>query len=798
MKKILSVILAFTLMFCFVGCETPDEVGRTLSAPQNVRFSKIEDEDLVAVTWTKVENATSYVVTVNGDDHIVSAEYYYIDLGLVSDYTVTVTAKAKGYNDSPKSNAVTYKREDVTLGVRGGSEVKSGGTLQLEAVVNGTADKRVTWEVLSGADVISIDNEGLVTAKEVDDDKIVSIKATSVFDKSVSVTKALTVTAKTELTQAMIDELNDNYIGFEGFLTVNLYSIMTNRLFNSISYDISTAMNGSEWYGKYEIDVGIASGIYVIDNGGIASQVQVSLNNDDDPTPLEDGDGNPLTWEESGLYNTFSGRNVTLDAFEFNTETWRYEYIGMGDDDDEKAEDKADFMNKIVSAANPYGFDPKTVSLIIEDGEIAGIFAESNIDYTSFEGYRATMELTVALNIGEDRVKVSKIKKYEYDEEVHKPLQDAIAKMQSLDNYTVEFLNIGINIFTHSYDYSGYIETVTNDICHFAPYNFIPSDYSNVTIGNGTRIFTGFDYGYVNRTEKKGTDYYNTFFIDEDSSGTGAKTIGTGRAYASSFKDAMPSFDFAAAIFTTRITDEETGKMYYYADYPMCAVATTFYKGLGSDADLYGIYATNSNFTGSSSFTPYVVVNPEGYIESAGFNYYLGYLYGVIEINYYDFGTTETDGDMVSKLENLPVREVPDSWDSFVITDLLTDRGDIAADAYLASFLDVERDEETIESIVPVFDNALGDTFAFALSSMRGNNRTIGFFYDVSVDIDYTLNSSLFTLRTFLLDLGYTRARDNTYSKNYTDKNGIRKVVHIQPLDSQLDLFIYVWVTSAP
>ncbi|MCH5351346.1 MAG: hypothetical protein J1F39_05220 [Clostridiales bacterium] len=798
MKKILSIILALTLIFCFAGCETPIEEERVLTAPQNVRFSKIEDEDLVTVIWSKVENATSYVVTVNGEDHTAAAEYYYLDIGLVRDYTVTVYAKAQGYTDSPKSTPVTYRRDDVTIGVKGGSEVKSGGKLQLEAVVNGTADKRVTWTVTSGSDIISVNNEGLVTAKEVTGDKIVSVKVTSEFDSSVSLTKALTVTAKPNLTQEMIDELNTEYIGFEGFLTVNLYSIMTYRPYNSVSYDISTAMNGSEWYGKYEVDVGIASGLYIKNEGGIAAQVQVSLNNDDDPTPLEDGDGNPLTWVDAGLYNAFYGRNVTLDAFEFNTETWRYEYVGMGDSEEQKEEDKADFMNKIVSAANPYGFDPETLSLIVEEGEIAGIYAESKTDYTTYEGYIAEMELTVALNIGEDRVKVSKIQKYKHDEEVHRPLQDAIAKMQALDNYTTEFLNVGINYLTYTYDYTGYIETVTPDVCHFVPYNFIPADYSNVYLGNGTRQFTGLDYGYVNRTEQKGTDFYNTFFVNQDSSGAVLNTLGTGRAYADSFKNARPSFDFAAEIFTTRITDEETGKMYYYADYPMCAVATTFYKGLGSDADLYGIYATDSTYTNNASFTPYVVVNTDGYIESAGFNYYLGYLVGVVEISYYDFGTTETNSDIVGKLESLPVREVPNSWNSFVITDMLTDRGDVAADVYLASFLELEVDEETIENVVPVFDNVLGDTFGFGLSSMRGANRTIGLYYDVPLEIDYTLSSSLSTLRTYLLELGYSRSRNNTYSKVYTDKNGFKRTINIQPVDSSLDLFIYVWVTAAP
>lgn len=797
MKKIFSIILAFALCFCFVGC-TPVERKETprLAAPQNVKVKKIETSDIVAVTWDAVENATSYVVTVNDEPHTAVAEYYYIDLvGTLGEYTVTVSAKADGYADSEKSAAVTYKRQPINIGIRGGSEIRSGGTLQLESVVNGTADNKVTWEVVQGGDVISVGENGLVTAAEVSSDKIVAVKATSVFDKTVSETKALTVTAKPVLTQAMIDKLNDDYIGFEGFLTVNLYTLMTDRFYDSASYDISTSMNGNEWYAKYEVDVGQKSGMYVVNDGGTASQVMVSLTNEDDPVPMEDDDGNLITWTDGGMYNTFKGRNITLDAFTFNNETWRYEYRGMGLSEETRNADKKEFMSKIVSAANPYSFDPKSVALIIEDGEIAGIFATSNDDFSLYQNYVARMELTVALNIGQDHVTVPKVEKYKH-ESMHDPLVEAINNMRSLENYTTEYLNICRNYITSSYTYEGYIETVTEEVCNFRPYDFIPADTGDISIGDGMRRFTNLDYGYVNRTDGERGDFFNTYFIEQDSNGAPLETLGTGRAYAKSFDAAKPSFDFAAEIFTTRVTDEETGKMFYYVDSPMSSVASTFYRGLGTDMELYGIYATQGNTTGTS-FTPYVVVD-NGYIESAGFYYYLGYLIGVVEINYYDYNTTVTDEGMVAKLDSLEVREIPNSWSEFTVIDQLNDEVEVPADRYFKTFLEI--DEIEPEAIVPVFNNALGDAFGFALASIRstsdGTNRTIGFYYDVPVDIDYSLKSSLRAVKDFLVESGFTRSKNDVYFKTYTDKNGQTKRINIQPVDNQLDLYIYVWVTA--
>lgn len=58
-------------------------------------------------------------------------------------------------------------------------------------------------------------------------------------------------------------------------------------------------------------------------------------------------------------------------------------------------------MKKVVASANPYNFEPKALGLLIDEGQVMGIYAESNDDYSISEGYLAVQELFVAINKGE-------------------------------------------------------------------------------------------------------------------------------------------------------------------------------------------------------------------------------------------------------------------------------------------------------------------------------------------------------------------------------------------------------------
>ena len=86
----------------------------------------------------------------------------------------------------------------------------------------------------------------------------------------------------------------------------------------------------------------------------------------------------------------------------------------------------------------------------------------------------------------------------------------------------------------------------------------------------------------------------------------------------------------------------------------------------------------------------------------------------------------------------------------------------------------------------------LGDTYGFGLTTFHlptGSNAAkpaIVFYYDVPLDMDYTIDSSLALVYDFLIEEGFTR-------KSGTDEF-IKGNLHVSPLDVSLDFTIYVWV----
>ena len=96
----------------------------------------------------------------------------------------------------------------IKIGISGKTEVFSGGKLKLGAVVTGAEDTSVTWAISEGGEFAEIDQNGLLTAKEVSSDKIIKVSATSNEDKTVKAEKTIIITSKRVLTQDMLDVLS--------------------------------------------------------------------------------------------------------------------------------------------------------------------------------------------------------------------------------------------------------------------------------------------------------------------------------------------------------------------------------------------------------------------------------------------------------------------------------------------------------------------------------------------------------------------------------------------------------------
>lgn len=778
MKKVICGLLATALTLSCAACRggTGNPNGKpdvppmsemsTLSAPFNIQ---VTEKGLI--TWVGDVNATQYVVTVDGEEHICNTPYFYLDGN--KDVSFTIVARADGYKDSAAATG-RYEMPKVELGIISKSEIRPGNKMTLTVKVAHTTNSAVTWSIEEGAEYAQIDEKGVLTAAgddKITSDRVIVVKAVSKADPTVSARRVITITAKSVLTQAMLDAVAaSDKLGFEGYVNVNLYEFgISDKFYRSFTSDVKTAMDGTNWYTEYDnATTGTTQGMYYKNDGGIASQVSVSFMNEESFTPMLDDDLNPVTWTDSGLYNNFKG--LTVDNFEFNEETWRWEYKNA----DGAAVDTT--VERIIASANPYEFEPTNLALIITDGEIAGIYSKAKPDPTLVEQYNAVQELVAVINVGEV-VDVPTITKFEHAD-IHDELQTAIDNMRALKNYTVEFLNIGGSQFASGYSISGYTEYITEKNRHFRP--FVQDSYG--TGETVVRTYTDDDYGYSWRRE----DLYNMYATEKDGS------YSANRAYTDDFANSMPSFAFAPEIFNMYSVDEEEGTTTFYVNSVMSPVASTFYCGVGNDDALFGLFATEGRISQNSTFTPYVTVK-DGYIIESCFYYYLGYMYGVIEIDYKDFNMTQMPMYVDEKLATMETREVPDKWEQvqIITTPDSTDTEHMENGlVHLQNFFD----DADIAEKLPFFNLALGDTYGFGLTTYKAPPHSsnmvpaIVFYYDVPLDVDYSLESSIKAVKKLLTDNGYTRDKDDVYSKGE---------IRVQVVDSSLDLNINVWRVKA-
>ena len=777
MKKAIGALLAAVMTMACVGCtptpSTEPPVTETLTAPFNV---KVSDEGVV--TWVGDVNATEYIVTVDGVEHEVYTPYFYLEQGV--DASFTIVARADGYGDSSPVTG-QYKSPTVTVGIRGNSEVRPGGRLLLNARVTNAKDTGVIWEIVDGKEYATISANGTLTAAgddKITSDRLVVVQATSKADPTVSARKMITVTARTALTQEMLDELAaSEKMSFEGYVNIDLYTFgISETFYSSFISDIKTAMDGENWYAEYvNAATSISSALYFKERNGVANQVSVSLRNEESFMPMTDREGEIVSWENAGLYNSFYGAGLEVSDFEFSEKNWCWEYKGNDDK----------FIERVIASANPYDFIPKNLGLIITDGHIVGIQSEAEDDYTMVQQYVARQKLVAVVNVG-DAVNVRTINKFTHDAEyddIYNKLSSAVEKMQALTSYTVDFLNIGGSSLTSGLHIDGYTETITPEICNFRP-------FSQNSYGTGETVIRTYNdngiYGYV----KKSDALYNTYSYDAETSKYSAN-----RAYKGDFKNAMPSFDFSAEIFRKFYVDDETGDVTYYSDDAMTTVASTFYRSVGNDMSLYGIYASIGRTSATESFTPYVTVSKDGYITEAGFYYYLGYVYGVVELEYSDFDSAEISAELVADLNNpnmLATREVPTAWDQLTIIDspdsTATEK-QVNALEYLKTFFG----NDDIEQKLPFFGEALGDTYGFGMNMLRKTEnspiytKTIVLYYDVPLDLDYSITSSITAVSEFLVENGFTKKKGSDIYYN--------DVVTVEIVDSSLDLNIYLWKT---
>lgn len=101
MKKIINLVVALLSIFVLYGCATNKNI-QTLQVPTNV---KINEEGLI--TWDEVNNATTYVVTINGETYIASTNSFQVK-NINENFSFTVRAEAVGYKTSSETESIEY------------------------------------------------------------------------------------------------------------------------------------------------------------------------------------------------------------------------------------------------------------------------------------------------------------------------------------------------------------------------------------------------------------------------------------------------------------------------------------------------------------------------------------------------------------------------------------------------------------------------------------------------------------------------------------------------------------------
>lgn len=568
------------------------------------------------------------------------------------------------------------------------------------------------------------------------------------------------------LTQTALDAIKNPIISFTGIDEIALYTIVNTRYTSTTILSTATYMDGSNWTAEYlDTNTNSIQRIYYSNYEGDACQAGVSYMNKAFYEPMLNDDGTEVSWANGGLYNSLV--NLTVNEFTYNSKTKYFDYNG----------NDQTLLKRVASMATPYEMTVDNFSLYVHEGSIVELIITSEFDYTIAANYKAIQTLKLCINTGV-AVTVPTIPSFSHDS-IHDGLGTAINNMRSLDSYTLSYHALLGSPYSSGYTESGFVETVTENDLYFAPVSRFASD------GSGDVISTSNDvYGY----HKFSDDFYNSYFASSDGSGNVIpNTYEPSRAYNGSMKDAAPSFAFAPEIFRSYATSED-GSVTYFVDDSMVGVATTFYNGVGNDSPLYGIFATRGYTSETSSFTPYVTVK-DGYIVYSCFYFNMGTMYGIIECDYSGFNTSSLPtGTEI----NFTRREIPTSWSQLTIqyTDSDDKTVEIPADQSINELIGI--DNASIR--VPFFGDVLGDCYGFGMNQYyrpAGSQiyvNSLCLYYDVPLDLDYTINDTLRTVYLFLIEAGYTNVGNNVYVKDD---------ITIIPVDSSLDFLIYIYKTVA-
>lgn len=651
LKGAIAVIMSAAMLLGIVACGNENggddlpPAGVTISIAQPAEI-EIEEGDEITLT-VSVDNAEdkTYTWTVS-DPSILKVENDIVSIVRVPnvDRRVTVTATA---------NADTTKTASVTFTVK-------------TPVVEGSVGELTTAKLLALGDS-SITVEGTLTDYYFD--------------------------------------INNSYNNTE-----RAYDMKVLMEDGAWSGSYRYAQNGAEAAGDWITDVYRRGDDGAADSygnsGHYVKQMYIDKNNQATGAIVKDYMSVPAVWEAQHLYNHLGDLATNVQSkFKYDIDTEQYRYQPAPAPTAEQMSDEAIvgaytddqyLLTYLAYSLTPLLEDTlASLYITIEDGEIASLVAQTETEYDSEYAEEVTAYAYTVIELTFSGIGTTEVEDPEpYEEDSYTPyLAEAIEKMQSAKNYTYRLVDTTVSAPSASdYDYSLESAVLTGQSVSVAPSIgearqtavASPLRYVNNTSASGTvgtigfvtetdiliartiqytATMDGLDYrteytGYRQFTDENGEPYYEEFAYNASLENTAVEG-GLGAFYGTrhiegNMFDAMPSFDFSAAVFEC-ISANNTGT------YTFKLRSTAITRDIAMEVSAYS-YASSASASSTTAFT--ITVDANGNLKSTTYPYSIvsGTYLGYCTTTYEAVGTTSIPEDQFAGYIH---REVKTSWSQY-------------------------------------------------------------------------------------------------------------------------------------
>ncbi len=707
---IVAIVAIFTVSMVLVACDGNNPVDG-VSISISASHAEISEGDNVTLSVV-ASNGGSYSIAVSEPSLIsIDSDGNIRVIGKTEvDKSVTITASLVSDPTISKSVSILVKANSspaFTISVSSDvSVLTSDGEANITVVVSDGSD----YVLSASEDFVEI-NGNVVTVKTVPSiDKFVIITATSTVDSNV--TGSVNIKVKADVIQGQVGELTSQMIEALGNPSITIKGVVTdhyndcNDPSNNTVHEYITAvyMEDGKWNGSWyasEKDQNVIEYYYrkgsaiVTDANGVkgSSFDKVYINKDNIATQktITDYNSIPATWDSQHLWNHFANLDVNKFSYDpANPGVYVYNFDVKNMDDQYLMTYLAICMTPMLGNEDTF----YTFALIVEDGRITGIKAQTEILYLE-GGYQIedekeqdnadTIIYTDAVFTISDlgTTTVGDPAPYE-DTRYGDKLVSALEKMNSSKNYTfdvTENYTYKPSADSSDYDYAAaaddskpvdYISAtgregvkgwVTEEGALFATtgmYSYTSDGKPYHTSHSGYRQFDG----YYEEFTFNATAYLVRTETDADGKPVNVYRTamqGNKRVNGSMF-DKLPTFDLSPNVFRfAGLNEDEYGNQ----TYKFVLRDSTISREVACEIARYD-EAKNASESISENLT--IIVDGNGNLVSTliPFSITYGTYTGYYQTSFSNVGTTELPA---RTFEDYVERKIPTSWNEYTISD---------------------------------------------------------------------------------------------------------------------------------